>query len=154
MIFSLRRTELRHADPCQPNRRYRIRPMLPLVIIGPTGRRTRQTLVDTGAAGTILPMALATAIGIREFQSSGMLQGIGGARSPSVHYGEVLLRIHQGAEVCQWRSFVGFPEAPLLFEGILGISGGLEYFHTTLDVFASQLTMIPRISLPVATDLA
>jgi len=69
-----------------------------------------------------------------------------------VRNAEVLLRIQHGLEVCQWKAVVGFTAAPLRVEGILGISGGLEYFHTTLDVFANQIILIPRVTLPVVAD--
>jgi hypothetical protein len=39
-------------------------------------------------------------------------------------------------------------------DGLFGISGGLEDFHITLDVFADQITMIPRVTLPVVADAA
>lgn len=144
MIFHFRKSSLKHPDPCRPDRAYRMRPLLPVLLIGSERRILSQLLLDTGSAGIVLPLATAEELGIRNFRSTGMLQGVGVGPSGAqvARYAEVLLRIHQGGEACQWKSIVAFTEATLPVEGIFGISGGLEYFHTTIDVFANQITLI------------
>ena len=155
MIFPIRRFPLSRPDPVHPDRRYRLRPVIPLLVAGPGGRVLCSPTVDTGAASILLPRADGDRIGITSFVSTGTLFGVGTSRSAplTVDYAEVLLRVWQGDEVCQWKAVVGFTEARMSSDGLFGIFGGLEYFHTTLDVFANQLSLIPRVSLPVAEGL-
>jgi hypothetical protein len=155
MIFPVRRFPLSRPDPVHPDRRYRLRPVIPLLVIGPGGRVVCSPTVDTGAVAILLPRVDADRIGITSFVSSGELFGVGTRRSAplTVDYAEVLLRVWQGGETCQWKAVIGFTEARMSSDGLFGISGGLEYFHTTLDVFANQICLIPRVSLPVAEGL-
>lgn len=154
MIFQLRRFPLRSVDPAHPERRYRSRPVIPLLVIGQSGRIQHHPTVDTGAVTSLFPIEDARRLGIRDFHSTGQLFGVGSSRATPliVRYAEVVLRVWDQHEVCQWKAIVGFTSAVMSSDGLFGMSGGIEYFHTSIDQFADQLTMIPRVTLPVVAE--
>lgn len=155
MIYRFRPRTLSHPSPVHRDRNYLFRPLIPLSVIGPKSSIPFQVILDSGSACELFPRQWIRPLGIRQFVGTGSVHGIGSDRPnpPMVQYAEVLLRLGQGEEVCQWKAVVGFTDAPMSSEGLFGIAGGLEYFHTTLDVFSNQIVMIPRVTLPVAVSL-
>jgi hypothetical protein len=135
-------------------RSYLLRPILPLRVFGPAGRVLVHSTLDTGSAVVVFPMSVASRIGVRDFVESAPLVGVGSSRSrPALaRYAPVVLRLAEGREVCQWRAVVGFTDAAMTSDGLFGVAGGLEHFYTAIDHHAHQITLIPRVTLPVTDE--
>jgi hypothetical protein len=87
-------------------------------------------LVDTGADDTVFHQDVAVAIGIDLSRAPiGEGGGVGMAKFP-VRYAEVTLRLTNGSERREWRTWVAFTSAPLR-NALLGFAGCLQYFTAT-----------------------
>src|SRR5437763_656999 len=82
------------------------RPMVPVRVIGPTGDRDVFGRVDSGADDTMLPAAVAGAIGVTGLTPAVAIGGIGGNVLAS--FGTVDLEISDGQTVYRWQAYVGF----------------------------------------------
>jgi hypothetical protein len=105
----------------------RWRPLLPLSVLGPAGRRRffPRALLDPGADDTVLPLALAGLLGVGLRPDSGhgvRWRGQGYA----LRFGDVTLELSDGIQVWRWPAVVGFSPAPLRYP-LLGICGCLEW---------------------------
>ncbi len=106
----------------------RWRPLVPVTIIGPTGKRRffPRALVDPGADDTVFPLAIAGLIDVVLRPDSGHgLRWRG--QGYSLRFGDVTLELNDGQEICQWPAIIGFSQAPLRYP-ILGICGCLQFF--------------------------
>jgi hypothetical protein len=68
-------------------------------------------------------------------------------------YAPVILVLSDQVETYRWRAVVAFTHTPLRI-ALFGIAGGLEHFHTTLDVVDRELLLFPKQTLPVTQDAA
>jgi hypothetical protein len=105
----------------------RWRPLVPVTILAPGGRRFfPRAVLDPGADDTIFPLALAGLLGVplRPDLGHGVRwrgQGF------SLRFGDIDLELSDGLQIWQWPTVVGFSNAPLRYP-ILGLAGCLQFF--------------------------
>ena len=126
-----------------------LRPMIAVVIEGPSGRRLLDGLLDTGSDRTIFPQREAQVLGIPlPTKPDGVIKTAGGV-AIAYRLAEVVLELRASGNVVRWKTAVAFAEEPLTILH-LGTRGFLEYFHTTFRGPESQVVLVPCLSLPVA----
>ena len=108
----------------------RVRPVLTVTAIGPSGTAVRAGLLDTGADDTVFSTDVAAKLGIDLSQAPQIVSSGVGLVAATVYLAEVQLRITDGREQREWTARVGFTTAPLK-RALLGIAGFLEYFDAT-----------------------
>ena len=112
----------------------RWRPLIPVRVANlDTGQLfpLDQALVDTGADDTILPMTLATTLGIPLLPITASGHAIRWrGNSYTMRFGEVSLELDDGVETWKWTSLVAFSPAPLRYP-LLGHAGFSQYFDVT-----------------------
>ena len=106
----------------------RWRPLVPVTIIGPTGKRRifSRAVVDPGADDTIFPLAVSSLTDVTLRVDTGHSLRWRG-QGFSLRFGDVELELTDGVETCRWPAVVGFSLAPLRYP-ILGLSGCLQFF--------------------------
>ncbi|MCI0703477.1 MAG: hypothetical protein L0241_20550 [Planctomycetia bacterium] len=129
--------------------RQRPRPFIPLYIAGPNGRLIKfDALVDSGADEVLLPDSFLAALGFTP--GSGVIRGttgIGG-RGQTV-YQSVRLELRAAAnDRVIWNSMIGFTPLPLQI-CLFGIAGGLEFFHTSLNIIDRHVVLFPHAMMPL-----
>lgn len=111
-------------------RTVRPRPIIPVTIIGPTGSRIREAILDTASDDTVFPESLAAQIGVDlSAAPSGRGSGVGLVTVP-LRYAEVTLRIATNQEHREWQAWVSFTSGSLR-RPILGFAGFLQFFAAT-----------------------
>ncbi len=106
----------------------RWRPLLPIVLFGPTGQRQLflRALVDTGSDETVFPMAMALSLGINLHpQTSHGLRWRG--QGYPLRFGAAALELTDGIRTMRWNAVVGFSPAPIRYP-LLGLAGCLQFF--------------------------
>lgn len=125
------------------------RPMIAVVVEGPSGRRLLDGLLDTGSDRTIFPQREAKVPGIPlPIPPDGIIKTAGGV-SIAYRLANVTLELRTDGTVIRWTTPVAFAEEPLSILH-LGTRGFLEYFHTTFRGPEHQVVLVPRSSLPTA----
>lgn len=126
------------------------RPIIPLSVAGPNGRLVAiQAIVDTGADEVLLPGKLLKHLGFTAgVGATGGTTGIGGRNPVVYHPVRLEIRIAPNDRVA-WHATVGFTTLPHNI-ALFGVAGGLEFFHTTLNVIDSQLGLFPHPITPLA----
>jgi hypothetical protein len=105
----------------------RPRPIVAVTVVGPTDSRVRDALLDTGSDDTVFPEELASKIGV-DLSSSPAEPATGVSLAVvSLRYAEVTLRLTDGNEQREWRGWVGFMPAKLIYP-VLGFAGCLQFF--------------------------
>jgi len=149
VIFPLLDTPLTNAQTNTPIR-IRFRPLIPLRVAGPNGRLIDlEALVDTGADEVLLPDTLLPAFGFAS--GSGITRGtsgIGGRTTVVFHPIRLEIRANPNDRIA-WHATVGFAKLSL-HVAMFGLAGGLEFFHTTLNVIDRQLGLFPHPTIPLA----
>ncbi len=123
---------------------------IPLLLVGVTGHLgpvARHLRLDSGADDTILPLSMATALGLdltcaptAEAESaSGNV-----VRYPCTR---VTLRISDGVEFCSWDAVVGFVSTPRR-TGLAGLAGFLNYFDAEFFGDSHEFTLQPNTAFP------
>jgi hypothetical protein len=132
--------------------RRRAKPLIGIHVVGPGGDTSDQVLVDPGADDVVFPLPLAATLGVN-LSSAPQRQagGVGAPASAPLLYATVILELRTAAKACRWRAVVAFTPAWMRFS-LFGIAGGLQYFRTTFDFEALELTLDPKPSLPTTTD--
>jgi hypothetical protein len=129
----------------------RYKPVIPLTVIGPSGRYNIEALVDSGSDDVVFPSYVAAHIGVDLSAAlAGQAQGLGGNQPVGLLYAPVTLLLSDGTQTCRWRAVTAFTSTPMRF-ALFGIAGGLEHFRATLDVYDRELILLPKPSLPAAT---
>src|SRR5207249_1366267 len=103
----------------------RWRPLVPVTIVGPTGKRRffPRALLDPGADDTIFPLALVGLLDVALRPDSG--HGIRWrGQGFSLRFGDVELELSDGLKDWRWSTVVGFSPAPIR-NPILGLGGCL-----------------------------
>jgi hypothetical protein len=109
----------------------RLRPIVVVTLIGPTGTVAREAQVDSAADDTVFPEDMAAMIGLDLTQAPRRsASGVGLVPVP-VRYAETTFRITDGREQREWRGWVGFTNAALK-RPLLGFAGFLQFFTTNL----------------------
>ena len=111
-----------------PSATVRWRPLVPVIIIGPTGKQRffTRAVLDPGADDTVFPLAIAGLLGVTLRTHSGHGLRWRGQAYP-LRFGDVELELSDGSQVCRWLAVVGFSQAPMRYP-ILGLSGCLQFF--------------------------
>jgi hypothetical protein len=149
LIFSLKRVPLRARLPYPGGLNHSLRPILPLLVFGPTTSHKVEFIADTAADSVIVPEFYAPQIGIDLTRAySGSAVGVGSG-TVSVRYALVLLELDDGVTQYRWRTHVGF--APVQ-HALFGATGGLEFFRSTIDYATEELMMNPQGTLPITSD--
>jgi hypothetical protein len=105
----------------------RWRPLIPVTIIGPTGKRRffPRALLDPGADDTVFPLAVVSILGVALKPDIGHgLRWRG--QGFSLRFGDVTLQLSDGLQVWLWPAVVGFSPAPVRYP-ILGLAGCLQF---------------------------
>src|SRR5262249_44049052 len=86
----------------------RPRPLVSVTLIGPSGSRARDALLDTGSDDTVFSEEVAVKIGLDLTNApQGMAAGVGRANA-HLRYAQVTLRMTDGHEQHEWQAWVGF----------------------------------------------
>jgi len=105
----------------------RWRPLIPVTIIGPSGKRRffPRALLDPGADDTVFPLAVVGMLGLALRPDSGHgLRWRG--QSFSLRFADCLLELSDGQQIWRWPAVVGFSPAPIRYP-ILGLAGCLQF---------------------------
>ena len=120
------------------------RPMLAVQIIGPSGSRLRDGLLDTGADETILDPSVAPLIGVNLDRAPEREINLVGRGRIRCRYVSVGLKITDGvSETYQWDAMVGFAPFPLL-RSLLGFAGFLQFFDAHFRGATQEVTLLPN----------
>lgn len=149
MIFPFLDLALVNTVTNTPIRR-RPRPLVPLRVAGPNGRLLLiRALVDSGADEVLLPDTLLPRLGFTP--GSGVTRGtsgVGGRTGTIYHPVRLELRAAPNDRLV-WDATVGFANLPIHI-ALFGLAGGLEFFHTTVNVIDRQLTLFPHPMMPLS----
>lgn len=124
-----------------------LRPIIPVIVEGLTGKRILDGLLDTGCDRTILPQREAQAIGVRLPGSPDGAFTTAGGLSIAYRLADVVLELRSSGATVRWRATVAFAEDPLSMIH-LGFRGFLEYFHSTFRGPEQDVVLNPRPGLP------
>lgn len=126
-----------------------LRPTIPVVIHGPTGKRLLDGLLDTGSDRTISPQREATAIGIQlPLSPDGHIRTAGGL-AIAYRLADTVLELRVSGASVRWTASVAFAEDPLNIIH-LGNRGFLEFFHCTFQGPEKKVVLDARPSMPPA----
>lgn len=115
--------------------------MVPVVVCAPGARVGVVALVDSGADETVLPLAVARAVGVSLSRTAYPFRGVGG-QEVQVRYGTVAFEVRGARRYRRWEARVGF--LPGLKHAILGYAGFLEFFTLTIQSYRGTLRMTPN----------
>ncbi len=109
----------------------RPRPIIAARVIGSTGTRLIDGLLDTGSDETVLEEWIAHLIGIDLSQSVHRDVGLVGRMQPvRVKYASVQMRVTDRVQkVHEWRAVIGFTPTRLRYQ-LFGYAGFLQFFNT------------------------
>jgi hypothetical protein len=128
--FSYRLVPMGHAVVPLGGRWARPRAVVGVTIVGPTGSRARDAVLDTAADDTIFSEFVAATIGVDLSNApSGTASGVGTGNIP-VRYAQVRLRLTDGVEQRDWPCWVGFTPVRIPYP-MLGFAGCLQLFTAT-----------------------
>ncbi|MCC6420129.1 MAG: hypothetical protein IT429_17985 [Gemmataceae bacterium] len=152
MIFRCRNYTVPNPVPSLGGARFRYKPILPLVLIGPTGQAKPNAILDSAADDVVFSQDLAAQLGI-DLSKAPQLQalGVGSGQPSALLFAPVILELSDGTETVRWRSVVAFTPARLRLP-LFGIAGGMEHFRTTVDGSTWEIVMEPLPSLPATQD--
>ncbi len=152
MIFSIPQFPTLQPIPSLGGQLVRRKPIIPIMVIGPSRQIVCDVLVDSGADDVVFPIGWVKRIGIdiHSIQSRA-IGAVAGLVTTPIYYARVILRLTDGADVRRWRAIVGFAQLVTPY-GLFGIANGIEYFQTTFDFTRRRLEMMPQPQLPATLD--
>ena len=106
----------------------RWRPLIPVRIIGPTGRSRLflRALLDPGSDDTIFPLDVAALIGVELRSGTNHSVRWRGQRY-KLEFADVHLALTDNAETWRWPAVVALSDAPIRYP-LLGLAGCLQFF--------------------------
>jgi hypothetical protein len=125
----------------------RPRPILGVTVVGPSGSRLREGLLDIGADDTVFPESLATHLGIDLSNAPVGSATTANLANVLLRYARVSLRITDGMERREWPAWVGFTTAKLHYP-LLGFAGFLQFFTTTFHGDREQVELTVNALYP------
>ena len=132
---------------------FRRKPVISVVLTGPSGVLQPDVLLDTGSDDVVFPMSFAPLLGAQLDPTTSRQAAGAGTRQPvGLLYAPMILEVKDAVQACRWRAVVAFTTAKLIFP-LFGFAGGLQYFRTICDMDADEIVLDPRASLP-ATQAA
>ena len=125
------------------------RPIIPVVLEGPTGRRLLDGLLDTGCDRTLFPRREAQAVGLQlQSNPDGHMRTAGGVAIP-YRLVDGVLELRASRLVVRWQTSIAFADHPLQIIH-LGVRGFLEHFHGSFLGPEKRVVLVPQSSLPHA----
>ncbi len=127
-----------------------LRPVITIGIAGTKSVARWDALVDTGADETLLPLSLASLLGVElDQEATSQAAGISGDKL-TIYYGDVELQIVDGNKTVTWKTIVGFVEFGSSDDEVivLGHGGCLDYFTASFDGENAELELMPNSLLP------
>jgi hypothetical protein len=122
------------------------RPIVPVFIHGPRDSLLIRPLLDSGADFTLLPLSVATAIGVDlDMDRIGTVGGIEGG-SLATYSSDVEFELNDGNERYRWSATVRFAAGNNMLLGHLGF---LEFLIATLDHHNRTFSLEPGAGFPV-----
>jgi hypothetical protein len=120
------------------------RPVIPITLIGPTGTRLTEGLLDTGADECLFSDRDAPLIGLDLSAAPQRTSEAVGGATVVVRFAQLTFRIACQNEQRQWAAWVAFTSAPLR-RALLGFGGFLQYFTAAFhgDREVVELTVNP-----------
>lgn len=125
-----------------------LRPEIPLRLHGPLGHVDVLALVDSGADNSILPLSVATSLGIETTPGKGPGATAFGGQRIALSIAEVVLELHQDGNVIRWAARLYFADVPNEKVVVLGHEGFLDYFTATFIGEDCVLDLEPNNSIP------
>lgn len=127
----------------------RYRPVMAVLLTGPSGSWLRDGLLDTGSDDTVFKESLASLLGVDLTQAEQRVVGLAGRPQPvRCRYAPVVLRITDGVqETYEWTAVVGFVPGPLHYN-LLGHAGFLDFFDATFRGDDHEAILTPKPSFP------
>jgi hypothetical protein len=149
MIFSYAQVRLRRPAHPLGGRMTRPRPLIQVAMVGPLASWADLCLLDTGADDTVFPDSVAAIIGVDLTNApTGEASGVGLVSTP-LRYAQVILRVTDGREFCEWPAWVGFTAAPLR-RPLLGFAGCLQFFDANCRGGREEVELVANSLYPVA----
>jgi hypothetical protein len=122
------------------------RPIIAVMLEGPTGKRLLDGLVDTGSDRTLFPEREAQAVGLQlPADPDGHIRTAGGVSIP-YRVSDAVFKLRASASVIRWRASIAFAESPLQIIH-LGYRGFLEYFRCTFYGPEKKIALEPQPNL-------
>lgn len=124
------------------------RPEIRLTVHGPLGSGDFVALVDSGADNTILPVSIASALGIPLTSGKGPTAKAFGGQEIALSYADIELQLIHAQGRLRWLARVYFAENADEETLILGHHGFLDYFTATFIGEDCALDLEPNSYLP------
>ena len=124
-----------------------IRPIIAVVLQGPTSQRLLDGLLDTGSDRTVFPEREAAAVGISLPTSPDSSFKTAGGVSIPYRLADAVLELRAAAATVRWKATVAFADDPLTIIH-LGHRGFLEFFRATFHGPERKVSLDPQPTLP------
>jgi len=129
----------------------RPRALIGVTLIGPSGTTIETAHLDPASDDCVFPTILATKLGFDLSNApEGTAAGVGQVPA-TLHYVQATLRIANGSELCEWRAWIAFTEAPLN-RPLLGFAGFLQYFTATFHGDREEVELTVNSLFPGAVS--
>jgi hypothetical protein len=129
LLFKYKQVRIRRPAIALGGRLTRPRSLIHATLLGASSVYLAEVLLDPGADDTIFPNDAAVQLGLDLSNAPlGEATGVAGTAMP-VRFAQVILRLTDGHEYCEWPALVGFTAAPLRHP-LLGFAGCLQFFDS------------------------
>lgn len=123
----------------------RYRPVKAVLLIGPSGTRLRDALLDTGSDDTVFEEWVAQRLGIDLTNAAERLLSLVGRPQPiRCRYATVRLRLTDGiSETFEWEAIVGFAATRPRYS-LAGHAGFFQFFDATFRSQTREAEIVPN----------
>lgn len=126
----------------------RHRPLVPIRVFGPVPPGLDIYLggafADTGTDYTVVRNDVASILGVSFAKAVHSINQRWRGIDYAVRFFPVRLELHDGMTTATWPSIVGFTDAPLPYDALLGQTGFFEFFQASFDGERLQLQLTPN----------